>query len=95
MTVKELKQELKSRGLKTSGLKAELKIRLSEALASSEPTIAETTDALTTEDTTIADFEEYINVRTKNNPFILPPVFIYIQSQFILALKLINLQKTK
>jgi len=55
MTVSELKKELKSRGLKVGGKKADLKARLSEALTvdSTSPTDAEQTD--------FADFENYIN----------------------------------
>ena len=69
MTVKELKQELKSRGLKTSGNKAVLKERLAEALAQSESQTS--SDPVTTEevdnvDSTIADFEDYINVSDYN-----------------------------
>lgn len=84
MTVKELKAELKSRGLKTSGNKALLKERLTEAIAQSESQQT-SSDPVTTEevdnvDSTIADFEDYINVRSNYNPKILPPVFISIHS---------------
>ena len=69
MTVSELKQELKSRGLKVSGLKAVLKKRLAEAIAESDTQTS--SDPVTTEevdnvDSTIADFEDYINVRNYN-----------------------------
>ena len=66
MTVQELKRELKSRDLKVGGLKAELKTRLMEALNES-PT---TPSGSGTATDSIADFEEYINVRY---PFCLIP----------------------
>ena len=64
MTVKELKQELKSRGLKLTGKKAELQERLNAAFEDEE--IAATISNNEMDDNheaTIADFEEYINVR--------------------------------
>ena len=77
MTVKELKQELRSRGLKMSGVKSVLKERLSEAITadkpSSEPAVSTEVDNV---DSTIADFEDYINVRHYNPSSI--PVFISI-----------------
>ena len=71
MTVQELKRELKSRDLKVGGLKAELKTRLMEALNES-PT---TPSGSGTATDSIADFEEYINVRY---PFYLIPLSLHV-----------------
>eukprot|EP00485_Elphidium_margaritaceum_P010251 CAMPEP_0202703204 /NCGR_PEP_ID=MMETSP1385-20130828/16069_1 /ASSEMBLY_ACC=CAM_ASM_000861 /TAXON_ID=933848 /ORGANISM="Elphidium margaritaceum" /LENGTH=359 /DNA_ID=CAMNT_0049361007 /DNA_START=83 /DNA_END=1162 /DNA_ORIENTATION=- len=64
MTVKELKQELKSRNLKTTGNKSELKERLSEALqgdAANHKNGSNEQHGEDVHDATIKDFEEYIN----------------------------------
>ena len=69
MTVAELKKELRSRGQKVGGKKAELLQRLSAVIEAEE---LETSTANKTDDNTdsnpqqtdFADFEEYINVRT-------------------------------
>merc|ERR1719382_307171 len=63
MTVQELKKELRSRGQKVGGKKAELLQRLSaaieaEEIESSTPTKPDDNDAPQTD---FADFEEYIN----------------------------------
>jgi len=64
MTVSELKKELKSRGLKVGGKKADLKARLIEALATdsiSATDSAHNDDADAEQQTDFADFENYIN----------------------------------
>ena len=80
MTVKELKQELKSRGLKMSRVKSVLKERLSEAIAADKPSSEPASTEVDNVESTIADFEDYINVRDYN-PFSIP---VFISIHFIL-----------